>query len=361
MMEIHGGNIYKVGKEFNIEKDDIIDFSSNINPLGVPQILKDEIIKNIDILRNYPDPDYSDLRQVMAEYNGTDFENIIAGNGAIELIFLFARSLQFKNALIIAPAFVEYAMALSRAGTKIDYFRLAESEEFIPDISRLKKSLGKSYELLVLCNPNNPTSGFIELEKMLEIIAEAEKHGTTVLLDESFIEFISPDMVISNTNAFSICRNLFVLRSLTKFFAIPGVRLGYAIAFDSDLRSKINKMREPWTINQIADLAGRVLLKDKEYIENSTSLVNEERRYLYDDLSKLKWLKVFKPYANFLLVKILNTITSSQLKTELLKKKILIRDASNFKFLNDRFVRIAVKDRTNNELLVKTLQSFDLK
>jgi threonine-phosphate decarboxylase len=357
-MELHGGNIYKIGKQFNIKKEDIIDFSSNINPLGISEILKNEIINNFGMLRNYPDPEYSDLRQAIAEYNRTDIENVLIGNGATELIFLFARSFKFKTALIVAPTFIEYAMALDQAGTKTDYFKLEEEDGFIPDISRLKKTLEKSYDLLVLCNPDNPTSGFIGSEKTEEIIAAAKKSGTMVMLDESFIEFVDQNLITSNTKAFCKFENLFILRSLTKFFAIPGLRLGYAIAFNKDIRSKIKKCREPWTVNIIADLAGRVLLKDKSYIENTAGLINEERRFLYDKISEIKWLKVYKPYANFLLLKILNGITSSELKTQLLKYNILIRDAANFKFLNNKFVRIAVKDRQSNELLLKQLRAI---
>lgn len=357
-MELHGGNIYKIGKQFNISKDDIIDFSSNISPLGVSETLKKEIIDNIDMLRNYPDPEYFDLRKAVADYNGTDSENILVGNGATELIFLFARSLKFRTALIAAPAFAEYAMALGRAGTKIDYFKLEEAEEFVLDIDHLKKSLEKSYSLLVLCNPNNPTSGFVDSRKMEDIIKTAGKHGTAVLLDESFIEFVDRKLIASNTKAFAGYDNLFILRSLTKFFAIPGLRLGYAVIFDGDIRSKLNKNSEPWTVNLFADLAGRILLKDETYIENTIRTVNDERKFLSDGISNIKWLKVYKPYANFLMFKILNSLTSPGLKTELLKQKMLIRDASNFKFLNDKFVRIAVKDRQSNELLINKLWSI---
>jgi threonine-phosphate decarboxylase len=356
-MELHGGNIYKIENQYNIKKEDIIDFSSNINPLGISETLKEEIIRNFDILQRYPDPDYCDLTKAIAEYNRTDPENILVGNGATELIFLFARSLKFKTALIVAPTFIEYAMALSRAGTKIDYFKLEEKKGFSLNTEDLKKKLDKKYDLLVLCNPNNPTSGYITPEKTEEMILTAKKSDITVMLDESFIEFVDRNLVVRNTESFSKYNNVFILRSLTKFFAIPGLRLGYALAFNRNMRLQINKNKEPWTVNQIADLAGRVLLRDKNYIENTVRLLNEERKFLCDNISKIKWLKVYMPYANFLLLEILNNITSSELKTKLLKQRILIRDAANFKFLINKFIRIAVKDRKSNELLLKQLQS----
>ncbi|MBN2403077.1 MAG: threonine-phosphate decarboxylase [Spirochaetes bacterium] len=355
-MEHHGGNIYKVGKQFNIKKEDIIDFSANINPLGISETLKKEIIRNFDMLQSYPDPDYSDLRQAIAEYNKTDINNVLAGNGATELIFLFARSLKFKTALIIAPAFIEYAMALSSAGTKIEYFRLEEEEAFTLNVNRLKDKLNRKYDLLVLCNPNNPTGSFTAPEQTEEIIAAAKKAGTIVLLDESFIEFVDRKLTIRNAEAFRKYSNIFILRSLTKFFAIPGLRLGYALAFNKGMAAKIQKCREPWTVNQIADLAGRVLLKDNAYIEETMRIVNEERKYLYNNISGIKWLKAYTTYANFLLVKILNNLTSSELRSQLLMHRLLIRDAANFKYLNNKYVRIAVKDRHDNELLLKQLR-----
>jgi threonine-phosphate decarboxylase len=357
-MELHGGNIYKVEKQFNISKKDIIDFSSNINPLGISKNLKKEITGNLDMLQNYPDPEYSDLKQTIAEYSRTDIENVLAGNGATELIFLFARTIKFKKALIVAPAFIEYALALGRSGTKIDYFRQEEKDGFVLNPDRLIKKLYGDYDLLVLCNPNNPTSGFTSTDKIIGIIKAAKKYGITVMLDESFIEFVDPVLVVQNTDAFRRFGNLFLLRSLTKFFAIPGLRLGYALAFNKDLYSKIKKSQEPWTVNQIADLAGRVLLKDKEYIEASAGIIEKERKFLYDNLCEIKWLAVYKPYANFILLKLMNNFTSSELKTELLKHKLLIRDASNFKFLNNKFVRIAVKDEQSNELLLRQLRNL---
>lgn len=358
-MELHGGNIYKAGKQFNISKEDIIDFSSNINPLGIPESLKKAITNDFGMLQNYPDPDYSDLRQAIAEYNRTDNENILVGNGATELIFLFARSFKFKSALIAAPAFIEYGMALSRAGTKIEYFKLDERDAFCLNTDRLKKKLGKHYDLLVLCNPNNPTSGFTTSEYIEEVIATAKRTGTKVMLDESFIEFVDPNLTALNAEAFCKYDNVFILRSLTKFFAIPGLRLGYALAYNKDMRLKIKKCSEPWTVNQIADLAGRVLLKDKAYIEETVRIINEERNFLYDNISGIKWLKPYKPYANFLLLKIINNFTSSEIKAELLKHRLLIRDAANFKYLNNKFMRVAVKDRQSNELLLKQLRSLN--
>jgi threonine-phosphate decarboxylase len=192
----------------------------------------------------------------------------------------------------------------------------------------------------------------------MEIIDYSNKKNTIVLLDESFIEFVDPALAGRHAGLFREYKNLFILRSLTKFFAIPGLRLGYALCFNRDIVAKIKRNTEPWTVNLFADLAGRVLLSDSNYIERSFKLINRERDYLFNGLRGIEWLKPFEPAANFILVKILNGLTASGLKEKLIRHKILIRDASNFKFLNNEFVRIAVKDRKKNSLLIKKLLSL---
>ncbi|MBN2040597.1 MAG: threonine-phosphate decarboxylase [Spirochaetes bacterium] len=357
-MDAHGGNIYKLEKEFNISKEDIVDFSSNINPLGISEKLKNEIINNMDILQYYPDPEYNDLKSAIARYIGDDTDHIFVGNGAVELIFLYARILKPETALILSPGFIEYSLALNHAGTKIAHYRLNEKDNFYPDIQGLKKEMEKGYELIVICNPNNPTSMFIEPEAVLEIISFADKRNQRVLLDESFIEFVDPAYASSNISLFKKYRNVFLLRSLTKFFAIPGLRLGYAVSHDSGFMKSLKKYREPWTVNQFADLAGRTLLKDKDYISNSVELVSKEKAFLYSALSAVEWLKPFEPFANFMLVKLQADLTSADLKGILQKQGILIRDASNFKFLNNKFVRFAVKNRKCNEKLLNALSNI---
>jgi threonine-phosphate decarboxylase len=354
-MELHGGNIYKIAKELNIKKEDIIDFSSNINPLGISENLKDEIIKNLHIVQSYPDPEYQELRTVLAEYNSTNKNNIIVGNGATELIFLFARALKPAAALIVAPSFAEYQIALIQSGAKINYFELKKEDKFVLDLKALKNELSRKYDLVMICNPNNPTSTYIDPDDIEEILSCAEGYGTTVMLDESFIEFVDPGIVARTTDLYSRHKNTFMLRSLTKYFAIPGLRLGYAVSYNPEHISKLKKNQEPWTVNLIAELAAKLLISDKEYIKKIFEYVNAEKKFLSAGLGKISWIKTYNANANFFLFEILNDMTAAGLKTELLKSGILIRDASNFKYLNNKFVRIAVKDRKSNQKLLECL------
>jgi threonine-phosphate decarboxylase len=354
-MELHGGNIYKIAKELNIKKEDIIDFSSNINPLGVSEKLKKEIINNLNIVQSYPDPDYQDLKSVLSEYNNTDASHIIVGNGATELIYLFARAIKPATALILAPSFAEYTIALNQAGVKINYFGIRKEDDFNLNLDALKNELSKQYNLVIICNPNNPTSTYINQNDIEEVLSFAGKYNTTVMLDESFLEFVDPGLISRTDNLYSRYKNVFILRSLTKYFALPGLRLGYAVSYNSEHLSKLRKNQEPWTVNVIAELAAKVLIGDKEYIKNIFGYVDTERRFLSVGLKNISWIKAYNANANFFLLEILNDITSAGLKSELLKSGILIRDASNFKYLDNKFVRIAVKDRKSNQKLLECL------
>lgn len=358
-MDSHGGNIYKIAKEFNYKENEIIDFSSNINLLGVPKSIKKIIKTSLNNISSYPDPDYSNLTQAISDYHNINNEKIIIGNGATELIYLFMRTLSPNKTLIVSPTFSEYRSALDQMKPEIKYFELNEKDEFAVDLDILKEELKNNYDLIVMCNPNNPTSTFIEIDKIEEIINDAIDSNTTVLIDESFIEFINNSNLKSAILIGEKYKNIFILRSLTKFFGIPGLRLGYAVSFNEDIISGMKKNQEPWTVNILADLAGNVVLKDKKYIKKTMKLTSRERDYLYDNLQHIKWIKTFKPNANFILIKILNNLISSEIKTILLKNKILVRDAANFKFLNSKFIRLAIKDRASNRMLIKQLKRID--
>ena len=272
-MEIHGGNIYKLQRE---GKKDILDYSSNINPLGVPESLKKAVSENFSLLTRYPDINYTELRESIGKYNNISPENIIAGNGATEVLFLYIKALKPKKVLIAAPTFAEYERAVKNAECEIDFFELKEEDNFILNKDKfIQKAV--NYNLAVICNPNNPTGKFISKKIIFEINNSLEKAGTKLFIDECFIEFISGWK--EKTSALFKSENIFILRALTKFFALPGLRLGYGICFDKKITEKINEIREPWSVNGFADLAGKVILNDIEYIKNTEKWILEERKY----------------------------------------------------------------------------------
>ena len=381
-MDFHGGNIYKVFREKNLKE--ILDYSSNINPYGIPESLKKRITENLEILERYPDPDYVELREKLANLNNVNLSDIILGNGATEIIFLFMKVINPKKILIVSPTFGEYERAvkateipgdivsLSCSGDnknienkeiEIEYFELKESDDFKLNIGNLKNELEKKYDLLIICNPNNPTGKFLKLDQTEEILKECNKYDTKLFIDEAFIEFLADGMKESIINTEENKKNLFVTRAFTKFFAIPGLRLGYGMYFDKELEKKISEKKEPWSVNNIAEMAGLTVLDDTEYIEKTLKWITKEKIYMYEKLNKISGIKVYETEVNFIAGKIDEKLFSEGLNVKVLREKmleqgILIRDASNFKFLDERFFRLAIKDRESNKRVIEVLREI---
>ena len=381
-MDFHGGNIYKVFREKNIKE--ILDYSSNINPYGIPESLKSRIIENLEILERYPDPDYVELREKLANLNNVNLSDIILGNGATEIIFLFMKVINPKKILIVSPTFGEYERAVKAVGTsrnsidlscsddnknienkeiEIEYFELKESDDFKLNIGNLKNELENKYDLLIICNPNNPTGKFLKLAQTEEILKECNKYDTKLFIDEAFIEFLADGMKESIINTEENKKNLFVTRAFTKFFAIPGLRLGYGMYFDKELEQKISEKKEPWSVNNIAELAGLTVLDDTEYIEKTLKWITKEKIYMYEKLNEISGIKVYETEVNFITGKIDEKLFSEGLNVKVLREKmleqgILIRDASNFKFLDERFFRLAIKDRTSNDRVIEAMKEI---
>jgi len=381
-MDFHGGNIYKVFREKNIKE--ILDYSSNINPYGIPESLKSRIIENLEILERYPDPDYVELREKLANLNNVNLSDIVLGNGATEIIFLFMKVINPKKILIVSPTFGEYERAvkateipgdivsLSCSGDnknienkeiEIEYFELKESDDFKLNIGNLKNELEKKYDLLIICNPNNPTGKFLKLAQTEEILKECNKYDTKLFIDEAFIEFLADGMKESIINTEENKKNLFVTRAFTKFFAIPGLRLGYGMYFDKELEQKISEKKEPWSVNNIAEMAGLTVLDDTEYIGKTLKWITEEKIYMYEKLNEISGIKVYETEVNFITGKIDEKLFSEGLNVKVLREKmleqgILIRDASNFKFLDERFFRLAIKDRASNDRVIEAMKEI---
>ena len=382
-MDFHGGNIYKVFREKNIKE--ILDYSSNINPYGIPESLKKRITENLEVLERYPDPDYVELRQKLANLNKVNLSDIILGNGATEIIFLFMKVINPKKILIVSPTFGEYERAvkateisgdtvslsssngdnknIENKKIEIEYFELKESDDFKLNIGNLKNELENKYDLLIICNPNNPTGKFLKLAQTEEILKECNKYNTKLFIDEAFIEFLEDGMKESIINTEGNKKNLFVTRAFTKFFAIPGLRLGYGMYFDKELEQKISEKKEPWSVNNIAEMAGLTVLDDTEYIEKTLKWIVEEKIYMYEKLNEISGIKSYETEVNFITGKIDEKLFSEGLNVKVLREKmleqgILIRDASNFKFLDERFFRLAIKDRASNERVIEAMKEI---
>ncbi len=371
--DFHGGNIYRIFREKNIKE--ILDYSSNINPYGIPDKLKEVLIENLSTLEKYPDPDYVELREKIAEKNNVSIRNIVLGNGATEIIFLFMKILNPKKILIISPTFSEYERAVKATegygkgennknnenDFKIKYFRLSEEEEFDLNMENLMHELEDGYDLLIMCNPNNPTGKFLKLKEMDKILERCNNCNIKFLVDEAFIDFVENGEEESIINTKKERKNLFVIRAFTKFFAVPGVRLGYGVYFDGRMEDEISEKKEPWSVNNIAELTGKTVLEDREYIERTLRWIRKEKDYMYGELQSIDGIKPYRTEVNFILVKIEDGmikkgINAGRLKEMMLEEGILIRDASNFKYLDESYFRLAIKDRKNNDEVIGILE-----
>jgi len=346
----HGGNLREAAEKSGISPEDILDFSANINPLGLPIGLKKLIRENLSEILRYPDPECKLLKKEISQYLNVDDKRIILENGSTPLIYLFVQKFSPKKVLIVTPTFSEYERALRIHKSKISFFQLKEKNKFEFKLKELVEFMDGT-DALFLCNPNNPTGTIIPREKLMEIVRLTGKKNIFLFLDEAFIDYQEEESLKK-----FVGRNLFILRSFTKFFAIPGLRLGYGLG-NKELVQKLNKIRAPWSVNGLAQIAAIFLLQDKQFIKKSREFMKKERIFFFNELAKISGLKPFSPKANFILVKLLkNSLSASCLQKRLLKKKILIRDCTNIRGLNNSFIRVAVKNRTENQRLIEVLE-----
>lgn len=345
----HGGNAKEISRRNNIAYDKIIDFSANINPLGMPESVKKAIIENLNEAEKYPDITYYELKSAISSFENITLNNILLGNGAAEVLFNVVRGINPRNSLILAPTFSEYEEAVKAINGNIIYYKLKEENQF-----RIQEDIlsyiSKELNLLFICNPNNPTGVITERKLILKILEKAEENNVFVLIDESFLDFIKEDL--SLVEYIGKFEKLIIIKSVTKFFALPGIRIGYGISSNSQLIKKVESISPAWNINIFAEIATKIGLKDENYIRKSIIYINDEKEYLFGELKKISKLKIYKPSVNFILFQ---TLTKIDLQKELLKHDILIRSCSNYNGLNHNFYRIAVKNHEENTILVKSL------
>ena len=344
---IHGGNCLK---------RDIVDFSVNTNPLGLPEGIADIVSENTDAILRYPDPSSEQLKKRLSVLHGAGPERITVGNGSMELIYIIPRALKIKKSLIVIPTFSEYEFALKLNNSKPIFFKTKEKDDFRISHTEIAGYLPQSGALF-LCNPNNPTGSLLRSDEILQLLRICKNRGAILILDEAFIEFTEESENTAIVSEAIKNRSLVILRSLTKFFAIPGLRLGYAIGHKMTIE-KIAKFQYPWNVNGLAQLVGEKVLTDKDYMDRTRLFVAEERQYIVKKLKTVKGLKTYPSSANFILCKLQNTqIKSSTVLTgHLLRDCIYIRGCENFRGLNDRFFRIAVRKRHDNNRLINSIE-----
>ncbi len=349
----HGGNITKICATYGLKPEDVLDFSASINPLGHSQNVLNATRNGFDAILHYPDTDCTELKRVIAEKTSHRECEIIVGNGSTELIYLAPRALHPKKALVFQPTFSDYANALHLVRAEVSEIILNERNAFQFSLDYAKLN-GSPPDLIFLCNPNNPTGQPVERERILELADYFA--SATIVVDESFMNFVEEQEKYSVLKDAGAIKNLVVICSLTKFFGMPGLRLGFLIAYETVV-DKISRFKEPWTVNAIAQLAGKVAIEDEDFIKRSRAFVSVEKRFLYEQISRIDGLYPFYPSANFMLVRIDRpNLPVSHLYTQLIKSGLVIRDCSNFTGLDERYFRIAVRTRNENLRLLKELK-----
>jgi threonine-phosphate decarboxylase len=350
----HGSDLETIEKIYGKKKEDIVSFSANVNPLGISSKLRVTLSDQLDSIMSYPDRDYTSLRVYISEYLHTDPDNIIVGNGSTELISLFIQIKHPKKALIVGPTYSEYEREVSLGGGHTFYYRLDEDKNFALDISNLEKDLTYDVDLLAICNPNNPTSSAITKSEMRRILDICKQKGIFVMVDETYVEFAENVSEISSVPLTNYYNNIIILRGISKFFAAPGLRLGYAVCGNMDLLKEINQRKNPWTINSLAAVAGEIMFTDADYIKQTRTLISKERTRICRILDTCDQVKYYPPTANFILLKILKEkVSSMDLFETAIRKGYMIRDCSTFPFLNNKFIRFCFMMPELNDALLK--------
>lgn len=356
--QFHGSDLEKISAHYNIDKDSITNYSGNVNPLGLSESITKELAKHIHLIASYPDRDYASLRTTLGKYINVDMQDIIVGNGSTELISLFIKVLQPQNALIIGPTYSEYEREIFINEGRSRYFPLLEEEAFEVNLDHLKEHLSEDVDLLVICNPNNPTSTAINRSTLREILDYCLEWDVDVLIDETYVEFADKVDDVSAVSLTPFYQNLFIIRGVSKFYAAPGLRLGYGVSGNKSLIHKINSLKNPWTINSLAAYAGELMVQDTDYIKRTRELIHNERERLYTLLNAWDSVKVYKASGNFMLVKILTDHKSYDVFEDLIKQGMMIRDASSFPFLSNKFIRFCILCKEDNDRLINALDSI---
>lgn len=350
----HGGNIYEVARRYNLAPENILDFSASISPLGVPEKVMAAVEAALTAVRYYPDPECTSFCEAAAAYHEVNRQNILPGNGAAEIIYLITHLVRPRRALIPIPTFSEYAYAVESIGAEVisPCFRqqgqrfVIHKEDFVQSIA------GK--DLVFICNPNNPTSTLWTRGELIEIVEVGRANHCTVVIDEAYLDLVEDGPAYSMVERVRDYDNLLILKSLTKVYAIPGLRIGYALG-PSRIIKAMTLLRDPWSVNVLAQEAGTAAFQESEYLSRLRELVQVERQYLYEELSKIAGLEPVYPTANFILFDTGPAgISAATLQNAMATRGILIRDCTSFRGMGGNHVRITVRTRVDNERFIQT-------
>lgn len=345
----HGGDTYSYPQP-------LLDFSSNINPLGVPASFKKALVEQLDAFAVYPDLACRAVKQSVAAYLGVPAETVVPGNGAVEVIYQSLQAVGKKRVYGLAPTFSEYGRAAEMQRLPYRDLQVFDATFEKVNLSVLLDQV-EAESVLVICNPNNPTGTLIRRADLCELAAELLRRDCALILDEAFIEFT--DQAAENTMLpwLESFPNLLVIRAATKFFGMPGIRLGYGITHCQGWTERIAERTLPWQLNTAAVIAAQVVLQDRDYQQASRSWIARERPWFLEQIRQLRDFEAIPSQANFVLVRILRAaLDANQLYDQMITKGFLIRKPEGFTGLSNDFFRLAIKDRRANQMLIAALK-----
>ena len=351
----HGGTIYATARALGCAVEEILDLSASINPLGVSPVVRQAIISAIGQLPHYPDPDAALLTEALAAYHQVSQEVVVTANGSTALIHLIPAVMPGKRAMIVAPAFNEYERGLQRHGYEVVRHILSSSDDFTLDIVRLGDDIRRLRpDLLFFCTPSNPAGLLYGADCVTALLQLCRENNIMLVLDEAFMDFCGEEH--SAKQAVVASGQGIVLRSMTKFHALAGLRLGCALAAPA-LAARFRAAQPPWEVNSLAQTAGVAARQDADYAVATRRLIDGERALLAEGLEALPGLRLFPSRVNYLLFELTSGQTAPQLAERLLlRHRIMVRDCSGFAGLGERFLRVAVRSREENGRLLKVLQ-----
>lgn len=341
----HGGDLYS--------RPVALDFSANINPYGTPEAVRQAVLEALDQLQHYPDPYCRELVAAIAAFEELPESTILCGSGAAELIYSYVRALRPKKALLLAPTFAEYQAALEAQGCAVQQFFLKEEENFALTEALLPVLWQSGAELLIVCNPNNPTGQLIEPKLLEKICLGCQERGIHLLLDECFLDLCDGGMERSLKHLLARCPKLTLLRAFTKSYGMAGLRLGYCLSADPALLEAMGEGVQPWNVSIPAQKAGVVALGQQAFVQKARDCIRAERPKLQAGLERLG-LRVLPSQVNYLLF-----YSERELKAPLLEGYgILIRSCANYPGLGEGWYRIAVKRPEENQRLLAAVEEI---
>lgn len=364
---IHGGQVYEASRFLGRPVDSFVDFSASINPLGPPTSVLSAIRRALPTCGQYPDPSAEVLRQRLAREHGISPDSIVLGNGSAELIRVLPKALALRQGYVVGPTFMEYEESLHIAGARCTYVLANSAKKYAPPMKRLlllTEALGfrsqrkeggrpnKSSTAVFLCNPNSPTGRVIALRPLRKLYRQIEHAGHWLVVDEAFVDFCPSYSLI---NDISTSTRLLILRSFTKFYGMPGIRLGYLVGSPETVAT-IRRLLPPWSVSHFAQVAGVAAVDDLPYREQSVKFMQQERSRFMTRLRTVPGLRVIPSSANFVMVEFPSGCATDRIASRLANRGMLVRDCQTFAGVTQPALRLAIRRARDNNVMVQALK-----